>query len=442
MTENNGIAVIIVSHNYGKYLQECITSVRQQSIQPAELIVIDDCSTDNTTEIAGKNELACYNVNFQNCYLSRQYGYDKTNSPFIVFLDADDILAPTHLEECLKQMTLDNRYGIVTSRIRLFGTRAGEVDHKPVNLERSNWIHAGSMVRRAALSGALAYDQPPCGLGSHEDWFVWRPVVRAGWRVATTGSPTYLYRQHAESLMHGPMRLGTYYERAALHLQPITLVLPICRELYFDRLTAWVKKQKQFNEIIVIDSADTESLRQRIKEWIATLEIENVIHIKRISSEGLADMNRSLGNGVYQAVQLTMPRIYKHMRRATNEYIMIVEDDVLPPDDAVDKLLQGFDQDVAGMTGVVPSRYQKGFAIAGTEIGKQDPLKKQTGVEQMAFSGFGCLLLRRSAMLEVAPFNSGGQGNFDIEFWRDLLARNWLLKMNYSVRCQHADQGC
>ena len=51
MNENSLLSVIIPNYNKQKYLQECIESVIRQSYKQIEIIIVDDCSTDNSREI-------------------------------------------------------------------------------------------------------------------------------------------------------------------------------------------------------------------------------------------------------------------------------------------------------------------------------------------------------------------------------------------------------
>ncbi|MDE6464764.1 MAG: glycosyltransferase, partial [Muribaculaceae bacterium] len=46
------ISVIVPAHNCGRYLEECVGSIRNQTYQNWELIIVDDSSTDGTAEIA------------------------------------------------------------------------------------------------------------------------------------------------------------------------------------------------------------------------------------------------------------------------------------------------------------------------------------------------------------------------------------------------------
>lgn len=100
------ISVIVPAYNLEKYIGDCIDSVRNQSLQNIELILVDDCSDDHTktvikeymdreTEIEiillenGRNENAGY---------SRNRGLDIARGDYLLFLDGDDMLEPGALE--------------------------------------------------------------------------------------------------------------------------------------------------------------------------------------------------------------------------------------------------------------------------------------------------------------------------------------------------------
>jgi len=78
---------------------------------------------------------------------------------------------------------------------------------------------------------------------------------------------------------------------------------------------------------------------------------------------GTADADRC-DPDVRRAVQTAMPRICNRMiREATTEYVWIVEDDVIPPLDAAERLLHGFDDQTASVSGAFTA---VGFDQAGS----------------------------------------------------------------------------
>lgn len=95
------ISVVIPLYNYSRFIKYCIKSVIKQNYSNYEIIVVDDCSTDNSYEIAKKYE--CDNIKvFQ---LKKNSGYSTAKNEGIVVskgdlitcLDADDMLTRNSL---------------------------------------------------------------------------------------------------------------------------------------------------------------------------------------------------------------------------------------------------------------------------------------------------------------------------------------------------------
>lgn len=92
------VSVIIPNFNNSKYLEEAIKSVSNQTLKDIEIIVVDDCSTDNSwnilQQIAKKDSRIKIIKNQENsgAGLSRNAGLDVATGEFIKFLDSDDTM--------------------------------------------------------------------------------------------------------------------------------------------------------------------------------------------------------------------------------------------------------------------------------------------------------------------------------------------------------------
>ena len=89
------ISVIITTYNRATLLEEAIKSVLMQTYDNVEIIVIDDCSSDNTKEIVEKfkSDKIIYYKNEKNkgCGINRKEGLAKyATGEYIIFLDDDD----------------------------------------------------------------------------------------------------------------------------------------------------------------------------------------------------------------------------------------------------------------------------------------------------------------------------------------------------------------
>ena len=92
------ISVVIPAYNAAQYLAEAIASVRGQTCLPTEIIVVDDGSSDATSEIAkALGVTLCVQEN-GGVSRARNNGVRIATAPWIAFLDADDIWEPQKLE--------------------------------------------------------------------------------------------------------------------------------------------------------------------------------------------------------------------------------------------------------------------------------------------------------------------------------------------------------
>lgn len=106
------VSVIMPSYNTGRFIRETIESILNQTYENWELIIIDDCSNDDTESIL--KEYIDSRINFyknrKNCgaAFSRNKGILLAKGKWIAFLDSDDLWVQTKLEKQLKYMKKNN----------------------------------------------------------------------------------------------------------------------------------------------------------------------------------------------------------------------------------------------------------------------------------------------------------------------------------------------
>ena len=96
------VSIIMPSFNTGKYITETIESVLAQSYKNWELIIVDDCSSDNTDEVVRtylSDDRIHYLKNETNsgAAFSRNTALREANGKWIAFLDSDDLWMPEKL---------------------------------------------------------------------------------------------------------------------------------------------------------------------------------------------------------------------------------------------------------------------------------------------------------------------------------------------------------
>lgn len=102
------VSIIMPSWNTGRFIAESIQSVLNQTYQQWELIIVDDCSTDNTDEVVTgfQDKRIRYFKNKVNsgAAVTRNRALREAKGEWIAFLDSDDLWEPEKLEHQLKFM--------------------------------------------------------------------------------------------------------------------------------------------------------------------------------------------------------------------------------------------------------------------------------------------------------------------------------------------------
>src|SRR3989337_2372509 len=84
------ISVIIALYNAENVIGRCLESVYRSSFKDYEVIVVDDCSTDNSYEVAGRFPCRLFTLPVNSgpaC--ARNYGVDQSKGDILFFLDSD-----------------------------------------------------------------------------------------------------------------------------------------------------------------------------------------------------------------------------------------------------------------------------------------------------------------------------------------------------------------
>lgn len=109
------VSIIIPVYNAKKHLRETIKSVINQTYRNIEIICVDDGSTDNSLMILNEyaeqdSRISVYHQQNKYAGAARNYGIDKADGKWLMFLDADDIFDKNMVEysvECAKKNDVD-----------------------------------------------------------------------------------------------------------------------------------------------------------------------------------------------------------------------------------------------------------------------------------------------------------------------------------------------
>ena len=212
--ERPKVSVIITAHNLDKYLRPCLESVKAQTLADFECLIIDDFSTDGTQEIGEEYDFNVEDTRFSyirtpsNLKLSgaRNYGYQFATGDYILFLDADDMIAPDTLELLAGALDADPNIHIAYGRLDTIsedGTnrRANEWPMGQFNwhnqMRHLNQLPYCSMMRTEVMERSGGYRVRDY---LAEDAAFWCRVTSLGFTAkCVTEQPTLIYRLRPDS---------------------------------------------------------------------------------------------------------------------------------------------------------------------------------------------------------------------------------------------------
>ena len=451
------VSVIITSHNYGHFLEPAILSVLAQTTRPHEILVVDDSSTDNTREVAERfadRGVTYLRLETGSVHKARRAGVQQTSGDVVLFLDADNCLAPDYIECGLKEF-VSLKVGVVYADLQRFG----QYDHDRTNfppftrgrLLRFNFVDACALIRRDALEVCSAWDTDLDEFLTPEDDWMFQCLARDGWEFRKQKGLVW-YRTHdgqKNRRAYGDRKKAGYFILRGLHLQQVTLFIPLAgRDYAWAEQSRFLQRQSWPHDrirLILCDTSQNAEFSQQIRQWIATCDYPDVRHFRFSAARpGIADESR-YDRQTEHDVQIAMCRIYNRMRAAIDtDYVWVLEDDIIPPGDALERLMKHFGRDVACVGAPYLSRWDPKYVVwtADRKPGQKGvhravkPPAGESQLQPVRGMGFGCTVFRSEVLLDHIFRMPRGEPYYDPYFYR-CLPETWKRFCDWSCEAEH-----
>lgn len=202
------VSVITPCYNAEHYLTQTIESVINQSFQNWEMLIIDDCSSDNSRQIiesfATKDSRIRYfktDAPSGSPSLPRNIGIDNSEGQYIAFLDADDLWFPDKLEKQVRFME-ENGHSFIYSdyeKMNFLGKRDNRIIKMPKT--SSFWdvietctIPCLTVMMTRDIIGNSRFKSIP-----KEDFAFWLDILKKGIKAFNVSEVLALYREQRQS---------------------------------------------------------------------------------------------------------------------------------------------------------------------------------------------------------------------------------------------------
>lgn len=163
------ISAIIPVHNGETFLSRALRSVLSQSCVETEIIVVDDGSTDGSSDVARRfHSVECLRTEHLGQASALNHGVARARGELLAFLDADDEWLPSKLELQTQAMASDPTLDIVFGHAEQVLDAPGALQVEPRALPAR--LPSAMLIRRSALLRAGPFDVQ-LGLGMVVEWY-------------------------------------------------------------------------------------------------------------------------------------------------------------------------------------------------------------------------------------------------------------------------------
>jgi len=170
------ISIIIPTYQHAQTIGACIESVLKQTLEPFEIIVVNDGSTDDTVHVLEPyaKRITILSQTNQGSNLARNNGFEVSTGDLVLFCDADVVMRADMLERLADALDGHLEASYAYSGFR-FGWKAfRSFPFSAERLKKMNFIHTSALIRRKDFPG---FDP---AIRRFQDWDVWLTMLEQG----------------------------------------------------------------------------------------------------------------------------------------------------------------------------------------------------------------------------------------------------------------------
>ena len=231
------VSIIMPIYNASKYLNETIESVIAQTYTNWELILVDDCSTDNSIELikrfADDRIKLMENQTNSGAAVSRNRAIEKANGKYIAFLDSDDLWSKDKLSKHLDFMNEQNsafsctNYSVVdcqNEKETVFSPKKDTYSYK--DILKHCYIGCSTVIYDSEKLGKVYM---PTQAEKREDFACWLQILKTGIDVSCLHENLTTYKIHQNSVSTNKTKMIKYQWRVYRKIEKICIV----KSLYY-----------------------------------------------------------------------------------------------------------------------------------------------------------------------------------------------------------------
>lgn len=142
--KNPKFSIIVPVYNTEKYLKRCLDSIKSQSFKDYEVIIVNDGSTDKSSDIISKYSYKVINQKNQGLSMARNNGVKDANGDYLIFLDSDDYIEKDLLKEI--NNSLSNNPDLVRYQIKEVFDNKDNINYEETPFDNKNGVEAFKLI--------------------------------------------------------------------------------------------------------------------------------------------------------------------------------------------------------------------------------------------------------------------------------------------------------
>lgn len=183
---NNLVSIVMPAYNASLYIEQSIISVINQTYSNWELIIVNDCSTDNTKEVCEayiSKDSRIYLIDLKEnvgVARARNIAIQKSLGKYIAFLDSDDLWKCDKLDKQIRFMKENNSFFVYSSYeiINSIGEPTGKIIEAPKSLDYDELLKVNSIGCLTVLIDKECLNSLEMPLIKHEDYATWLTILK------------------------------------------------------------------------------------------------------------------------------------------------------------------------------------------------------------------------------------------------------------------------
>ncbi|QNH57127.1 glycosyltransferase [Limnospira indica] len=320
------ISVIIPCYQQAEFLPEAVASVVAQTYPNWEIIIVNDGSPDQTSQVAqhliqifANHKISLIATDNKGCASARNAGINQAKGEYILPLDADDKLSSSAIASLVEVALSKSHDCVIFGSYEIFGTEQRKIvtadQYSLENLKQYNMLVCTSLYSKNVYKLTNGYKEEIKESG-YEDWEFWLNCHQHNIPFYGIRETVLYYRRHPRSRVVQSFQNRDYYKAQVMSYypdlfdakpQPVELILNASGDLNLQNFADYVQKYQQNpHDELALDNL--RNARQAVADMWLKLETEQ---LPKAYQENLGQAHKSLLNsGIKNEIFRDDERLY------------------------------------------------------------------------------------------------------------------------------------